>query len=327
MADVFSGFEDLFTVNSLSQSIIELPYVPTTIAKSNIFVPESITTTTVILESDGLTIGLVEASPRGSQGQVVGEQNNRKATPFVVPHLAEYGSILADSVQGIRKFGSTTETKSVQEAINKKLAIMRRQLDYTIESYMLDAIRGFYRDVNGTAISLFTLFGKKQKTIAIDFTSATTKPRVEFLKVTVAIEEALGDTISTGTIIYYGKKKWEEFIGNSEVEKLYINYEAASQLRGDARKPFWFGDVWHERYRGSGLVKIDDDEAYAVPQGVPEMFKLFQAPADYVETVNQLGQAFYAKAEPMKFNKGFELEGQGNQIALNAIPHAVIKIN
>ena len=171
------------------------------------------------------------------------------------------------------------------------------------------------------------MLSKKQRTVTIDFTNAALDIRTLFMRVNIAIEEALGDMMTTGTIMFYGATKWEQFMANADVKAAYRNWEASSQLMGDARMPFEYGGIHHERYRGTGLVKIEPTEAYAVPLGVPEMFKVFYAPADYTETVNQLGQPYYAKAEPMKFGKGFELEAQTNPLALNAMPHAVIKIN
>lgn len=326
MADIFSGFADLFTLDSLSQSIINSPYVPSQVRDSGLFKPESISTTTVKLESDGVVIGLVEASPRGSQGQVAEQQNKRAVVPFVVPHYPQYGTLLADSLQGIRAFGSTTAAKTVSEEINKRLLIMKRQIDYTVEAQMLDAIRGLYRDANGAATSLFTAFGKKQKTLTIDLTSSTLDLRVEMMKVIEAMEAELAGIYFSQPIIYYGATKWRQLLGNADLKAAYHNWEASVNLTRDGRMPFEYGGVYHARYRPSSLVKIADDEAYAVPMDVPEMFKVFYAPADYVETVNTLGQPYYSKAEIMDFGKGVNLESQSNVLCLNALPNAVIKI-
>lgn len=326
MANIFSGFADLFTVDSLTQSVINSPYVPSQIRDSGLFAAESIATTTVKLESDGITIGLVEASPRGSQGQVVAAQNNRTIVPFAVPHYAQYGTLLADSVQGIREFGSTTMTKTIQNEINKRLLVMKRQIDYTVEAQMLDAIRGLYRDSNGVTTSLFTAFGKKQKTLTIDLTSSTLDLRVEMMKVIEAMEAELAGIYFTQPLICYGATKWRQLLANADLKAAYRNWEASGNLTKDGRMPFEYGGVYHERYRPSSLVKIADDEAYAIPMGVSQMFKMFYAPADYMETVNTLGQPYYSKSELMDFGKGVNLECQSNVFCINALPNAVIKV-
>jgi hypothetical protein len=83
--------------------------------------------------------------------------------------------------------------------------------------------------------------------------------------------------------------------------------------------------MW-ERYRGTSQVKIPDNEAYAVPMGVDGLFVTRFAPADYNETVNTRGLPYYAKGEPMKFGKGWEMEAQSNQLNLCTRPAAIIKL-
>ena len=72
---------------------------------------------------------------------------------------------------------------------------------------------------------------------------------------------------------------------------------------------------------------IPDGIAYAYPEGVPGMFQSKFAPADYMETVNTQGLPFYAKQEPMPFNKGIIGEAQSNPIHFNSLPEAVIKLS
>ena len=70
-----------------------------------------------------------------------------------------------------------------------------------------------------------------------------------------------------------------------------------------------------------------DDEAYAVPKGVPERFITRFAPADYMEAVNTNGLPYYAKQEAGKFGKAVELEAQSNPLHLCTRPRAVIKLS
>ncbi|MCB1718608.1 MAG: major capsid protein, partial [Candidatus Competibacteraceae bacterium] len=71
---------------------------------------------------------------------------------------------------------------------------------------------------------------------------------------------------------------------------------------------------------------IADDEAYVVPRNVPGLFITRFAPADYMETVNTMGLPIYSKSEPMKMNRGIEMEAQSNPIHLCTRPNAVIKL-
>lgn len=73
-------------------------------------------------------------------------------------------------------------------------------------------------------------------------------------------------------------------------------------------------------------VKIPDNEAYAVPQGVTDLFISRFAPANYWETVNTIGVPYYAKIEPLEMNKGVNIEAQSNPLNLCTRPAAVIKL-
>ena len=84
--------------------------------------------------------------------------------------------------------------------------------------------------------------------------------------------------------------------------------------------------ITYERYRGTSAVKITDDCAYAVPEGVPGLFLTRFAPANYRETVNTIGIPYYAKGEPMKFDTGFELQAQSNPLNICTRPASIIKL-
>lgn len=329
MADIFSGFGDMFTLTSLTKSIQEGNFVPQQITNKGWFSAEPISSTTVILETDGATIGVVDVSARGSGGKIIAAENKRQGIPFVVPHLQLNSTILADTLQGVRKFGTTNMTESMGEVVNKHLSRMRRELDQTLELHFLNSIQGkYYTDQTGKAPqSLFTLLGKKQKVVTIDFTSATLDASVAFEEVNEAIEEALGKMYSGGTHIMYGAQKWKDFMANADVKDAFRGWNGSLNLIGDRRLPFEYGGCTHERYRPSSLISIAPTEAYAIPLDVPEMFKVFYAPADYIETVNQFGRPYYAKSEIIGMDKGIRLEAQVNPFVSNAMPHAVIKIN
>ena len=49
-------------------------------------------------------------------------------------------------------------------------------------------------------------------------------------------------------------------------------------------------------------------------------------PANYMETVNTIGLPYYAKQEPMDFDKGIEVETQSNPIHLCTRPAAICKL-
>ncbi len=325
--DIFNN--DAFGVSTLTAAIQESPYVPGRVGALGLFEAEGITTTTVQIEKNGNTLSLVESKERGAPAVVV-DGDKRKMIPFNTIHLPQTATIGADAIQNVRAFGSESETEAVQTVVNTRLGKMRRNLDATIEHHKIGAIKGQIVDADGSTVllDLFAAFGLTQQTKAMALGTATTKVRTKVLEVLDMIEDELGAAMWTGVRVLCGRTFFKDFVEHDLVKDAYARYQDGAALRDDPRGGFEFaGCIW-EQYRGAvGATKfVADTEAYAFPEGVPEMFITRYAPADYMEAVNTNGLPYYAKQEPMPFNKGIALEAQSNPICLCTRPKAVIKL-
>jgi hypothetical protein len=93
-----------------------------------------------------------------------------------------------------------------------------------------------------------------------------------------------------------------------------------------------FGGVLWKEYRGmrglpSNLGVVPDAEALLVPLGVEGMLRTYYAPGDFIESVNSLGQRFYAKVAPdWKYNRWVDQLMETNPLFINCRPRAVIKL-
>ncbi|TDA49231.1 major capsid protein, partial [Burkholderia pyrrocinia] len=292
---------------SLSAAINEQPYVPGRIGTLGLFEEDGITTTTIQIERDGDTLSLVAAGERGSPAAVVGG-SKRKMIPFNTVHLPQRAVIKADEIQNLRAFGSETELEALQTVVNRRLAKMRRQLDATHEFHRIGAIKGTVLDADGkrVLIDLWKYFDIDQTVIQFELGKADTELRTKCIEVQDAIEDALGATTYTGVRVLCGRVFWNKLISAKSVKETYLASVMAAQLRGDAREAFDFGGCTFERYRGrvGDVGYVADDEAHAIPEGVPDLFISRFAPADYVESVNTTGIPYYAKQELMDFGKG-----------------------
>jgi hypothetical protein len=316
---------DGFTLTSLTAAINNIPYTPTVIAENGLFQSAGISTLDVTIESDGKTIGLVSVQPRNAPPQVV-LGDKRLIRSFKVPHLPERATIMADEVQSVRAFGSESQVQTINTIRDERLAKMKRQIEYTIEAHRLAAIMGSYYDAAGNQSSLFTEFGVSQTTVSFALATSTTKVRIKVQEVIDAIELSLDGLSFSGIKVYCGATFWKNLIEHDALKSTVLNWNAAADLRNDPRNPISFGGVSFERYRGTSAVKIPDNEAYAVPQGVTDLFISRFAPANYWETVNTIGLPFYAKIEPLEMNKGVNIEAQSNTLNLCTRPAAVIKL-
>ena len=325
--DIFN--DDAFSVVSLTKAIEDTPFVPGRVSKLGIFSKEGVSTTSISIEKVGSTVSLVPAASRGSSGKPM-TNDKRQMIPFTATHLPQRASILADEVQNLRAFGSESEVETAQRLMNRKLAKMRRDLDTTIEYQRIGAIKGSILDSDGTTelLNLHTAFGTSVTSHNLVLGTAGTKVRIKVIEARRKMEAALGGLTYSGARVLCSASFFDALVGHSSVEAAFDRYMNGEFLREDQRGGFYFAGVFWEEYRGQvGATKfIADGEAWMVPEGVPDLFVTNYAPADYMETVNTLGQAYYAKQEPKDFNKGIDVETQSNPIHICTRPAVPVKL-
>lgn len=325
--DIFN--DDAFSLSSLTAAINETPYVPGRLGALGLFDNDGINTTHLSIEKDGATLALVPAADRGAPGLQVGK-DARSLIPFNTLHLPQESTIMADEIQGLRAFGSETEVEAVANYVAKRQAKHRRQLDATMEHLKIGAVKGIIMDADGTSplVNTFTSFGISQTTHSLVLGTAGTKVRSKVLEMLDKIEDQLGGVSFTGVRVLCGRNYFKNFVGHQSVQDAYARWMNGAGLRDDVRGGFEFGGAVFEQYRGQvGSTKfIGDDEAYAVPEGVPDLFIGRFAPANYMETVGTNGLPYYTKAEPLSMNKGMKLESQSNPLFLCTRPNAVVKL-
>jgi hypothetical protein len=317
---------DAFSLQSLTAAINHLPFTPSLIASLGVFEEEGLTTTTALVEEHKGTLGLVPVAPRSGPGLVVTD-DKRKVIPFAIPHMPQRATINADEVQNVREFGSETAFRTITAARDKRLMKMRGQIDYTIESHRLAAIKGNFVDVNGNEVSLATTFGVSAAN-PINFALGTTATEVQAkcLDVINAVEAGLGGDPYTSIEVLCGSAFWASLITHGSVKAAYANWTAAVQLSGDPRTPLNFGGLRFYRYRGTSAVKIADDDAQAFARGVDGLFLTRFAPANYIETANTTGLPYYAKAELLPLGKGIAIEAQGNALNICTRPASLVRL-
>ena len=325
--DIFN--DDAFSVVSLTKAIEDTPFVPGRVGQLGIFSEEGVSTTSISIEKVGSTVSLVPAASRGSSGRPMGN-DKRQMIPFTATHLPQRASILADEVQNLRAFGSETEVETAQRLMNRKLAKMRRDLDTTIEYQRIGAIKGSILDSDGTTelLNLHTAFGTSVTSHSLVLGTAGTPVRNKVIEARRKMEAALGGLTYSGARVLCSASFFDALVGHAKVEAAFDRYMNGEFLREDQRGGFYFAGVFWEEYRGQvGATKfIADGEAWMVPEGVPDLFVTNYAPADYMETVNTLGQAYYAKQEPKDFNKGIDVETQSNPIHICTRPAVPVKL-
>ena len=324
--DIFNN--DAFSVASLTKAINEQPHTPGRIGELGLFSEEGITTTSVQIEKVGESLSLVPAGERGSPANPVGG-DKRTLLSFNAIHLPQRSTILADTVQNVRAFGSENELQTVQNVVNQRLAKHRRQLDATIEFQRMGALKGIVVDADGSTplVNLFTAFNVSQQVTDMDF-GGSTDPRANALAAKRKVEDALGASMYRGLRALCSADFFDDMLADSDIKAAYDRWQDGEFMRNDPRGGFMFAGIIWEEYRGKvgGVDFITAGDAYLVPEGVPDLFVTHYAPADYMETVNTIGLPYYAKQEELRMGKGIDLESQSNPISICTRPRAVIKL-
>ena len=111
------------------------------------------------------------------------------------------------------------------------------------------------------------------------------------------------------------------------MKNAYDRWQDGEFLRNDPRAGFPFGEIIFENYRGAvgAIPFIPTDTARFFPVGVPNLFKTYYAPADFVEAANTIGIPVYAKQERLRFDKGIELHTQSNPLTMCTRPATLVK--
>lgn len=326
--DIFN--DDAFGVVQLTKAIEDVPSQPNRIAQLGIFEEDGISTTAISIEKQGSKITLVPSAPRGSTGDVL-KREKRQMISLNCIHLPQRDAINADEVQNVRAFGSESDVETMQRVMSKRLRTMRRNIDTTIEYQRMGAIKGQVIDADGVTVleDLHQRFGTSPAEFNMILGNAGTKVKQKVVEVKRRQRHALGGLGFSGQRVLCSSSFFDALVGHAAVEKAYDRYLNGEFLRSDQTKTgFYFAEVFWEEYDGAvgDIDFIEDGTAWMIPEGVADLFVTNYAPADYNETVNTLGQAYYVKQEPKAMNKGIDIEAQSNPIHICTRPQVPVKL-
>lgn len=328
--DIFQ--DDAFSVTSLSSTITDIPDVPTKLGDKGLFQEEGISTTSFMIERQGSSIKLLPTAPRGGVREPVA-LGPRKLIPLHALHIPASWSVMADEVQGIRAYGSETEVEQASTLVLRKLGVVRASMDLTHEHMRVGALKGQVLDADGSLLlDVYDTFGMTQQTQFWNIAAAANgDPKASIITLKSMIRAKMGGRSFGRIRVICSLGFFTALVQNSKMIKAWELWNQGAYLRTDQVNggDFEFAGVIFEVYDGGTSAGdfIPDGIAYAYPEGVPGMFQSKFAPADYMETVNTQGLPFYAKQEPMPFNKGIIGEAQSNPIHFNSLPEAVIKLS
>jgi hypothetical protein len=298
--DIFNS--SAFSMTSLTGAVEKIAYKPQLLGQLGIFEPMPVRTRSVFVDRRENKLVLIPASPIGAPPKEL-VVDPRNAVPLKTVRLAEGFTLYAEEIQGIRAFGNESEFAQVQTEYLRRMAKVRDDMDLTHEFHRLGALQGLLLDADGTSViyNYFTEFGVAEPT-AVDFNLEVTTTNVRQLCADLirSMARSAGGSFTPATQVHAlaGDAFYDALISHPNVEKTYLNWAAAADLREDKTwQSFPFGGIiWHN-YRGTddnSTVAIPTNEAKFFPVGARDIFKKAQAPAEFGPYINTLGLDTYA---------------------------------
>jgi hypothetical protein len=299
-----------------------------------IFTEVPISQTVVGVEQLNGTLNIVQTRPRGAPADKM-IADKRTLRHFGVPHIPVEDALLPDDYQNVRQFGSENEAETQASIMQRKLQKMKNTIDQTREHLRMGALKGIILDADGsTMYNLYNEFGITAKTVDFALDDEDTQVREKCADVLDHIEANLKGETMTGISVLVDLTFFKALVTHPTVEKAFQAYQVYAQnLAGDFRSRFDFGGLTFEVYSatwtdkdGTARLAIASGEGHAFPAGTGNTFEEDIAPGNFIEAVNTLGQAYYARQELRKYGAGVDIWSESNCLPLCKRPAVLVKL-
>lgn len=299
----------------------------------------------VKIETKGVTISMVPTSDIGTPPPAADTPDTRDVRILPMFRHAKKHSLLAEQLQGVRKFGSDDELEVFDEKMLEKIDQIQFEHRQTKEFLRWGALKGDVFDPDGSRLlyNTYDLMDETQKIIEWDLDGVSVVDPIQAgndVLLDHMEEEALGETVS-GVVKFCSPGYIKKMQENKDFREAYNNF--AKQVTGEInpnrqslRRPFEFKDVTYIRHLGKASFKrkngsivshtfIPEGEAIAVPLGTYNTFQTYFGPLENMEGINTIGQEIYVLPEVMKLNMGVELNSFAYQLNMVKQPRLVVR--
>lgn len=335
-----------FTNDRLTLALLKVPELPGRIGRLNLFRPEPLTTTRARIEVAGQRLALVPELPRGAP-PTPDVRDRRGLIEVPIPHFPIRDTLLADSIQDVRAFG-TNEPESFPAEIQRRIDHMGRRLDLTLEWLRLGAVRGkvitAVDRITGAPVivrDLFRFFNVAPQPVlewpiigagAIGQEAAAwageLTEMVNILGRQMAQAMPTGDTVPFTIHGIAGATFFDAFTAHPERRAAYFAIDNGPLVNPERGRQVTFRDVTIEEYRAgplpNGVQFIEPDVCHFFPVGtLPDLYVELYAPCDYIDAVNTKALPRYMKRQRLDFGKGEAIEASMNVMPLCTSPRVL----
>lgn len=324
---------NLFTAVELTDAVNKLPRIP--LRLGSLFEERGVRTTNVTFDVKQGRLFYVENQDRSAGPKHIADRGSkRSAKVLACSHLPLADTVRPEDIQDVRGFGSD-EPVGAATVINDKMQDLKAPLEATVEYHRLGAIKGKVMDADGKTVlhDYYSVFEVTKQTQDITFPSTASIKNNPIMDAILAGKRAVANKASGLPIRYFealvGSGFYDALTGHELVRKAFDLWLANQANWGDndyRKRGFMYGGViWveaSEQVDDKPLVETDKAHMYPVAPGV---FKTFNAPANWMSTVNTIGRPFYAQMGELEMDRGFELEVQTNPLCMCMYPEALVE--
>jgi hypothetical protein len=341
IVDIFNN--KAFSALELTNAINVIPNAYNRIEQLGIFNTEPVPTTQVAVQFMNGVLNLLPTRERLAP-PTYGLPEKRNIRSFVIPHIPHEDFVFAAEVQNILAVSggnlNPNALENVQDLVNRKLARMQAKHAITWEHMRAGAIKGQLLDSDGSTIyNWFTEFGVTEKVINFVFSVGTTNIPGIIRSISRYLEDSLTGEVMTGVRVLCSPEFFDALIVHPTIVNAY-QYFASQQniMREDVRRGFTYMGVTFEEYRGVATQMNEDktttprkfiptSEARVVPEGTLDTFSAYWGPADFIESVNAMGQQLYVKlATDLEFQRWVKLHTQSNPLFVCKRPSLLVRL-
>lgn len=340
MPEILNPFaSDAFSMMAMTRNINKFPNQYSRLQEMGLFVAEPIATRSVMLEWYEGVLNILTSQPLGAPG-ALNQMGKRKVESILIPHYPLDDVVTPEEYSGIREFGSASQMQTAASVMARKLMTMRGKHDITTEWLMIGALKGVVYDGDGSTVlaNLYTKFNITQKVVYFDLGTSSTDVEAKCDEVKRHIRKNLKGELMTGVHALVSPT----FMGSLKAHPNVVAWRkehpesvAALMNQRDASRFFAFAGILFEEYEAEapntpgGFARpfIASGEGHSFPTGTMDTFKIYYAPADFIEAANTLGLPYYAKQEPRKFNRGTDVHTQSNKLPICRRPEVLVKLD
>lgn len=336
---ILRSYSNAFEVQDYTLDLQIVPNSWTLLTDSGLFSDEFLSTRTVTFEQTDMTLGLIKDQQWGAKPQA-NKDDVRKIHAWSIPHFPIVDALLPSDINGVRAYGSKDSAMTEAEAITRKIARIRKNIDITKEVAAFQTLTtGTVYAPNGTVVTnFFTDMGVTQTSVDFVLGTATTDVIGKVESVIAAMQDnaQTGDVI-TSVIGYASPEFFAKLIAHAKVQVAYQYYSAtanqeilrnrAGGMESGLYRQFDYGGIRFIEVRTvlAGQRLVPANEVVFVPTGTSDTFVRYHAPANKFGYVNTIAEPQYMWTTRDAKGERIDIDAETNFFTACRRPQLIVK--